>query len=117
MSSCTNHALKKPTLVVQANTPSVLSHSHNGLVKIPIIYITRCLLHIAWSRFVLYSLSQTFYLVPEFNVHNQVDTKVADMMYVAEVTEPRTFDEPSRMRLVNNIADHVTRYNGKQLCH
>ena len=53
------------------------------------------------------AVHQTFYLVLEFNVQSQVDAEVADMVYVAEVTEPRNSYEPSRVRLANNEADHV----------
>ena len=76
--------------------------------------ITRPLLYTTdWSLFV----HQALYLVPEFTVYSPVDVKVADVRYVAEVSEPRTFNQPSRVRLVNNDADHVACHNGKQLCH
>ena len=75
------------------------------------------LLHTASKSWFVHqsALHQTYCLVPEFTVHSHVDAKVADMMYVVEITEPRTFDEPLRMRLVNNIADHVIHHDGQQL--
>ena len=71
--------------------------------------------------FVHQVLHQTIYLLLEVTVHIQahvhVDEKVADMMYVVEVTEPRNFDEPYRVRRVNNVAQRIARHNGKQLQH
>ena len=58
------------------------------------------------------AVNQSFYLILKFDVQSQVDAKVADMKYVAEVTEPRIFIEPCRLRPVNNVAQRVARANG-----
>ena len=65
--------------------------------------------------FVPQAFNNAFYVVPEFTVQRQIDTEEADMMYVVEVTEPRTSGEPSRMRHVYNVADHEMRHNAHQL--
>ena len=65
--------------------------------------------------FVPQAFNNAFYVVPEFTVQRQIDTEEADMMYVVEVTEPRTSGERSSMHLVKNVAGHEMRHDAYQL--